>query len=319
MTLKSTTVILSIFTLAAGDIISLDSYKHKSTEDRDIPDLVVEPGEIKTLSARTYNYSNIIIKQGGILQIQPGSNKWTILWVENNVTINGKIVARKFIFGSRTVSDKTPDGKQIDHTYMNAALGGTGGNGGNSRFAGHGRQGGIGADGTNQYGGGGGSGAGIIEAGSRTRIGGNGNDAIGWRGGPMGQAGLSPGGNGGKLPSKCNGGLIFIMAKNSFDGNGGEVDLGGEDGVDGESINKCQTRGYNEGPSGGGGGSPGGEGGHLLIVSSNFVSYPQVNVLGGRGGSGGDVKCATLEGATNGSEGEYGETGLVDFMTMDQW
>src|SRR5690606_7721115 len=233
-------------------------------------DLIVKSGETLTLNNRTYQYNNVIIERNATLIITEQSTRWFILWASGDVKIEGKIIANNFRVGPRTVNDKTPDGKTISHTFNNDTEGGAGGNGGKAVGGTPGsRSGGRGANGNTKAGGGGGSGGGIFIAGASTRLGGNGRDATDWRGAPLAELGFdNQGGDGGRLNSHSNGGLVFIYCGGTFIGQGGQLDIKGSKGEKGKDGGRGTTsnRGYCGG-GGGGGGAPGGEGGHVIIVS----------------------------------------------------
>src|SRR5690606_4395714 len=97
------------------------------------------------------------------------------------------------------------------------------------------------------------------------------------------------GGDGGRLSSHCNGGLVFIYCGGTFIGQGGQIDIKGSQGENGKDGGRGTTsnRGY-RGGGGGGGGAPGGEGGHLIIVAKNLQSECTVNANGGKGGIAGN-------------------------------
>ena len=281
--------------------------------------LIVESGETKTISNRTYQYKYLHIKPGGFLKVQNSSIHWCILWVTGDVIIEGTIEAKNFRVSRNEIKDNTPDGKELTHTYNLTAEGGTGGNGGNSAVSSV-VPGGSGARGSAEWGGGGGSGGGVHIAGQQSRNGGPGVNATDWRGAPLAQdASSNVGGDGTRINPKGNGGLLMIYCTGTFKGANGKIDIRGTNGARGSRGGDgfSSTRGIS-GAGGGGGGAPGNEGGYAIIVANQYESECEVLTAGGYGGTGGAPGQYPNE-ATAGKTGQQGVAGLVDWLTLNQW
>jgi hypothetical protein len=291
-----------------------------SEGDKDFaPDFVVRKGEVQTLNTRLYQFDSFLIEKGGRLVIQERSQRWCIIEISGDCAIHGEVVARQFREGPRAVTDSTLAGQKLDHLYENSVSGGFGGRGGISNVNGAGRQGagGEGADSSQTFGGGGGSGAGGRLMGSIRQVF-DGNSAATWRGAPPANYGNGPGGDGDTRGAYCNGGLICFVVSGSFSGDGGNIDLRGEDGARGDDGAPASGSGYDwrrVGGGGGGGGAPGGEGGHLTVLCdrNDVGAYPTVLVAGGRGGAGGSGGRGGSNIGSDGTSGADGTAGLEEW------
>lgn len=296
-------------------------YQRKIQPLFQFPDLTVKSGKVEKLSPRVHYYNNIHVEQGGYIQIPENSSQWCILWVTGNVIIDGFVFGIKQKIGPRIIKGYTPDGKLIEHEYLNQAMGGDGGYGGTSRGGSINVQGGAGANGSNSFGGGGGSAGGAIIQGPSSTGGSGGINAIDWRGAQPasigGQTG-GKGGDGGKLGTFTNGGLLFIYC-NKFSCSG-YIHLYGEHGQDGGEGYPGSEGGPRGqfGGSGGGGGSPGGEGGKFILVANEKPDQFYLNLNGGIGGKRGNIGKYP-NGAQPGSKGEDGQSNAPDFYTVAQW
>lgn len=253
---------------------------------RTLPDLVIEAGETRTVLARLHQFKSVHIKRGGILQIAPNSSRWTMIWAEGDVIVDGNIIGQGCARTIHPLTDRTPDNKVITHQYANQAEGGQGGLGGYALVPGRGTAaGGRGAVGTVDYGGGGGSPGGVHFLGPSTRLGSNGIDATAWRGGPPTPDGGygKAGGDGGRVGAYPNGCPLLLYAGTTFKGNG-QIRLAGLPGASGKPGAEGGDSNRGDQGAGGGGGAPGGEGGRLVVVAINFENDPNVMLDGGRGG-----------------------------------
>jgi len=295
------------------------------------PSLIVNSGEVKTLPARTFIYSEINIQQGGKLIIEPNSADWSILVSQGNVSINGTIEYKYFKSGSNTYNALTPSGENLTHKFSETSIGGVGGHGGSSACSLQGggsvyAEGGNGAAGSSSFGGGGGAGGGkryISTACNRQVT--KGNDAIGQNGGlPIPTNFFSPaGGNGGLKGIYVNGGLLYIYCGGIFNGLGGIIDVSGQpgnNGTNGSDNNPPYDIQGGSGGGGGGGGSPGGEGGVVILrIVGNAQFYPEIKVKGGTGGKGGkggrgfaNLSSIPTSFGGDGVDGQDGQNGLGD-------
>ncbi|HLF53269.1 hypothetical protein [Flavobacterium sp.] len=311
-----------LFPLIANSFnIACIDHQRKNQSYFNLPDLVVEPFSTVTLPARLHQYNNIHIKKNGTLKIQENSSQWCILWVSGTVICDGNIDGRNHKIGPRVVKGITPDGKSIEHEFVNQATGGSGGSGGTSRGGSTNVNGGTGAYGTNLFGGGGGSAGGAKIQGPSSGGGSIGQSATDWRGAPPAAIGGRPeskGGDGGILGLYSNGGLLFIYC-NKFVCDGGIYLYGndGQAGTIGYSGDEDSPRGR-FGGSGGGGGSPGGEGGRFVLVTDESPANFRLDVKGGIGGKRGHIGT-NPNGAQPGIKGNDGQAGFQDNYTLDQW
>lgn len=277
-------------------------------------------GVSKEIPARLHTLDSLTVEAGGTLNVQANSSRWTILWVKGDVTIHGVVTARQFLATAGTVTDKTPDGKLIEHRYPAEAVGGSGGDGGVASQLGAGsRNGGRGATGTTQFGGGGGSGGGIFIQGPSTRLGGEGRSATDFRGAPLADGGFqNRGGDGVRANPYRSGGLLMIYCGGVCNFKGAVFNLTGSNGEDGRNggSGTNSTRGT-QGGGGGGGGAPGGDGGHLIVVGDN-LSQAVVSLAPGAGGNPGKPGQPAF-GATPGYPADAGQAGLQDHYTMEEW
>lgn len=304
--------------------VACNEYTSSTEKDRFIfTDLIIESNTQQTLPARLHQFNNIHIKKDGALEIQENSSQWCILWATGKIIIEGHIVARKQKRTSEEVKGFTPDKKTISHQFLNEAQGGSGGAGGTSRGGSTNVNGGQGAYGTGMYGGGGGSAGGAIVMGPQSRGGSPGKTATDWKGAlPADIGGLptSKGGDGGRLSTFPNGGLLLMYCQ-EFECTG-SIYLAGEHGVDGQNGGNgndvLAPRGGHAG-SGGGGGAPGGEGGRFVLISDKITpANPNIRLNGGFGGRGGRAGTPA-NGAQPGTAGENGQSGYRDFYSIDQW
>lgn len=285
-------------------------------------DLVVRSGEVRRLPARTHRFRDIQIEEGGTLALVEGSNRWLILWAEGDVNIAGRIVAQGFRAQGQTVTDRTPDNREISHSFENTALGGNGGLGGTSNYQGRSLPGGRGASGTPDWGGGGGSGGGLYMMGPASRLTEPGRDAIDWQAAPASAYGTASTGSGARADTRRNGAPVMIYAGGKMSLAGAVIDLRGRNGAAGSpSPANCPPfPGGNRGGTGGGGGAPGGDGGQLILVADSFIGLDSAQTLvdGGTGGPGGSIGC-THGGATAGTTAQSGASGFVDRMSRRDW
>jgi hypothetical protein len=264
------------------------------TVDNILP-LHVKAGEIKAIPARTYNFSQVNIEAGGVLQVEPNSRQWLIIHCTGDFQLHGKIVFRDFYSSRQEITAQAPDGRQLSFKFEMTSLGGDGAVG---SYKGVTNRGGLGARGTTEYGGGGGG------AGTNGQLGAKpGTDASGYSGGNVG------GGKGGRRNPTGNGGLLYLRVIGEFDGTGGEFDLSGKDGEAGGPGHPGNSGAMGIGTAGGGGGAPGGDGGYLGLAIASIVGLePAYKVRGGLGGPPGT--------GTRGSmPGETGLTGIVDYIS----
>jgi hypothetical protein len=288
------------------------------------PPLVVEFGQSIDLSPGVYIYSSIEIKSGARLNCKLSSTPgWLVLYSLGDVSVQGSINANGIVpSGVSTYTILVPNGEQVSHTYSHTQLGGRGGRGGSSActLSGGGsvfQPGGGGANGSIMTGGGGGAGGGLRSWNNCQGQVIKGNDANGIYGGTTigGYVGTK-GGDGARLFSDLNGGLIYIFCGGNFDGYNGQINAYGFRGRQGDAGGSniySPTIQGGCGGAGGGGGSPGAEGGVVMIRTKTFSLFPSVNVSGGPGGAGGQGGSgfANLPSipSSYGEAGQPGETG----------
>ena len=294
-----------------------------SRNNVELEDLVVAAGETRPLPARTYRFRNIRIERGATLSLLEGSNRWLLLWADGDIIIEGQIVGRGFRAHGQTTTDRTPDNRQVSHSYENSSVGGNGGLGGAAQYHGQSRAGGRGATGTTLWGGGGGSGGGLYMFGAASRLTEPGRDAVDWQAAPASPYGTESNGHGARTVGRSNGAPVLLRAGGTMRLTGGSVDLRGRDGEPGERAKGTCPGGFpggNRGGTGGGGGGPGGDGGQLVLIAADFEGLSEftARVDGGAGGPGGGTAC-TYGGATAGTPGEKGAAGFVDRYTLEEW
>ena len=174
-------------------------------------DLILQPGESRSIYSRTYKYDNVIIPSGAKLEVVPNSRNWLVLLIPGNCDVSGSIAYEKMWNNGNEIQYTSPDGRVLTHLPQ-LGKGGRGGNGGDFRNL----RGGTGANGDSLYGGGGGQGA------SRTKYGGESNGISGdeWRGGGNANARYRSGGRGAKIGgSNIHGGAIYLSVGGALSNN----------------------------------------------------------------------------------------------------
>jgi len=270
-------------------------------------DLILKPGEIKKIYARTHKYGNVKIPIGAELIVAPKSTNWLILLISGDCDISGTLKYEKMRNKGSEIQYTAPDGRVLTH-FPELGKGGRGGDGVDFR----GLSGGAGAIGDILYGGGGGEGA------YKTKFDGpnNGEPGNEWQGGGN-PNGSGSGGKGAKLTgADIHGGAIYLSIEGTLSNNSenGTISLKGSDGTSGTQGRPGRSYtdyAYRVCGGGGGGGAPGGVGGKCVIKCSDILAEPIFEFEGGirgNGSSGGGL------GGSEGYNGEDGVTGSVDFM-----
>jgi hypothetical protein len=287
-------------------------------------DLTVLNGQTVTLaSGLYYDYNNVTVNAGGILEFTGSTGGITQLGVRNNLIVNG-IIRSNGIYNGGTYNLTTIAGEVLNYT-ISQALGGNGGGGSNT---GNGVSRAAGGAGTNGYGGGGGGGpsggyfggaggsnngsgsAGSLFAGGPgniTKAAGANADTSGkganggGSGGGGGGGSLGTGGGGGGYKGKHGVGL-YIYCEGNLSGTG-QIQTNGTNGFNGGKGDRNADIG-----GGGGGGGAGGSGANLwLRCPSSSVHAITMSVIGGSPGIGGASSGFALAGASGlqGSDGVY--------------
>lgn len=283
-------------------------------------------------AGQIYDYNDIILDDGAILEFINDTVDWTILGIAGDLTGPGSgmayIRAKNLItVGSSTVV--APDNVSLSATISQSA-GGAGGHGaGNATYRGAGGAGSAngngGGGGGGYYSGSGGNGSsngGGGGAGGRTSSiaaqGKGGDGDIGGGGGASYTPYPVPGSNASGTSGGAAGGDGGAGA-NAYGGTGGTGRVAGGGGSRGSyGSNGGQGGGVQAGGWSGGGGGGGGKGYHgknLYIRCKGTVSgtYITIDVSGGNGGNGGAGGSGDLDGGGGGGGGAGGSGGNVVF------
>lgn len=265
-------------------------------------ELVLREGESRTLYARPFLLSRLVIPKSATLVVPKGGQSWLALDVDGDAEIDGRIVYRHVPDLTGVIRAEAPNGDDLEYEFARRNRGGRGGSGGEFQ----GRRGGDGADGSVRYGGGGGSGAWHF----RSPPPGNGRPGSGQYGGTGAYGNVGRGGDGGSLPQFLNGGLIYLNVTGALTGTG-SIDVRGSRGEDGQpGSNGWQSGVHGSAGGGGGGGGPGGCGGIVIIRAANNTSNLNIRVNGGDGGPAGSAGWR----GRNGEQGESGPFGSIKFL-----
>jgi hypothetical protein len=273
------------------------------------PELMLQPGETRSIPARRWVFSRVSIPIGAVLEVEQGSGEVMQFIVLGDFDLQGSIVARGWSSEEVTHRLTMPDGRFLDVSFQNRNRGGNGGDGALAAGA----LGGRGARGSVDYGGGGGGGG--AWASDRQGKPGNVNGASAQdeRGAPRVIAWCGVGGaNGATRDPFANGGVIYLEVNGRFNGAGGQIDLRGKDGVAGASGPRASRYDTNcaAGSGGAGGGAPGGQGGVVVgYIAGPAAAYPTLRMQGGAGGPPG----TTAPEATTALEGQPGRAGWVQW------
>ncbi len=283
------------------------------------PIITIQEGiDFKLVSGKTYIFKRLTVHTGGTISIV-GDKDWTKLIVQESLILKGKLFCKGFSasINRKETIEEMFNGHLLSHTYRNDKLGGSGGYGAGRVIYETNYPGSVGASGDPTYGGGGGGGGIGIEGRQEGKItfGKSAKGRFGGQGGqvPNGRHG-GKGGDGGKN-SPVHGGLLYIQCDGSLDGDGGLIDLCGEPGENGENGFYVSC-----GAGGGGGGAPGGNGGKLILNIPDNQILPDINVSGGVGGLGGKGKngCSDwvpqIERSGDGTQGESGHDGVIEYI-----